>query len=134
MSELALDPVCGMKVDPARAAATVEHGGKRFYFCAKSCAEKFQRDPAHYLADGPYTAAHAATSELVQLGSKPAILQIGVAPAAAQPAARQKTGIYTCPMHPEVRQVGPGACPLCGMALEPMDVTATSDDSQQRQM
>lgn len=138
MSELVQDPVCGMKVDPGRAAAKVEHQGKQFYFCAKSCAEKFQRNPAHYLARGPQPHTHAPAPALVQLGAKPAPIQI-TAPRTAQALTATKAkapqvGQYTCPMHPEVRQIGPGACPLCGMALEPVDATAPTDDSELRQM
>ena len=87
----ATDPVCGMKVDPATAKHRAEHAGKTFYFCSGRCREKFAAEPARYLAPAPAT------------------------PAAAPPPGT----IYTCPMHPEIRQVGPGACPICGMALEP---------------
>src|SRR5215469_13088730 len=139
MSELVKDPVCGMNVDPARAAAMVEHDGKRFYFCAKTCAAKFERDPAHYLVHGPQTHAHAVAPGLVQLGAKPT--QIGpassaptkAAPDAAAAAAPGQAAQYTCPMHPEIRKTGPGACPLCGMALEPMGITE-QDNSEERQM
>src|SRR6476660_5733913 len=90
----ATDPVCGMKVEPANAAAEIEHAGRNDYFCSKGCAAKFQADPARYAAKTP--AANAAAS------------------AAATPVK------YTCPMHPEVVQSGPGSCPKCGMALVPM--------------
>ncbi len=86
------DPVCGMKVDPASAAGSATHGGKTYYFCGKGCLAKFNADPDRY--------AGARTSP---------------APAAAQGTG---TTTYTCPMHPEVRQDHPGACPKCGMALE----------------
>jgi Cu+-exporting ATPase len=91
-----LDPVCGMKVTPGKEAGTVDHAGKRYFFCSKKCVAKFEANPATYLAPKPATA-----------------------PAAAAPAG----AIYTCPMHPEVRQVGPGSCPICGMALEPEVMT-----------
>ncbi len=89
------DPVCGMLVDPATAKHKAAHEGKDYFFCSARCREKFEANPAQYLGD-----------------AKPA--------APAMPAGT----IYTCPMHPEIRQVGPGACPLCGMALEPAMVTA----------
>jgi Cu+-exporting ATPase len=89
------DPVCGMSVDPATAKHKTEHAGTTYYFCNPRCREKFEADPARYLEP-----------------AKP------VAPPA--PAGT----VYTCPMHPEIRQVGPGACPICGMALEPVTVTA----------
>jgi Cu+-exporting ATPase len=85
------DPVCGMKVDPAKAAATVSHNGKDYFFCGKGCAAKFSASPETYLA--PKVAAAPSPSE-------------------------DQTE-YVCPMDPEVHQLGPGACPKCGMALEP---------------
>jgi len=88
------DPVCGMAVDPASAAHVFEHEGVKYYFCCGGCRAKFQADPEKYLAKS------------------------GAAPAPAQ--ATPKRAEYTCPMHPEVLQVGPGSCPMCGMALVPM--------------
>ncbi len=93
---MATDPVCGMKVDPATSKHRVEHEGGTFHFCSASCRAKFVADPQRYL---------------VQKAATPAAL-------AAEGA------IYTCPMHPEIRQVGPGSCPICGMALEPVEITA----------
>lgn len=87
----AIDPVCGMSVDPAHAAGSTTHGGHAFYFCSKHCLNRFQADPERFLA-GKREAMPAA----VPAGAK-----------------------YTCPMHPEVIRDGPGSCPLCGMALEP---------------
>lgn len=99
------DPICGMTVDPARAAATSVRDGQRYYFCSLGCQRKFE-------------AAGAAPAE--------------VASAALAPSAAGT--IYTCPMHPQVRQVGPGTCPICGMALEPLDASADADDSELRDM
>ena len=92
-----LDPVCGMTVDPANSKYRRDHDGHTFHFCSARCHDKFAADPASYL--------------------KPAASPMPVAP---QPSGT----IYTCPMHPEVRQEGPGSCPICGMALEPLIVTA----------
>jgi Cu+-exporting ATPase len=104
-SPQALDPVCGMTVDPAT-ARSASHEGRAYYFCSEGCRGKFKAAPARYLDS---TSAPAA---------------------AAVPGA-----IYTCPMHPEIRQVGPGACPLCGMALEPLNAAeAPADDSELRDM
>ena len=86
------DPVCGMTVDPHRAAGTEVYNGVTYAFCSPHCLEKFRADPAQYV-----TPAHDTH---------------GGAPVAGT--------VYTCPMHPEVRQEGPGACPRCGMALEPV--------------
>jgi len=87
----AIDPVCGMTVDPAKSPHRFSHAEAFYHFCSAGCRGKFAADPDKYL-HGPTTQA-ADTS-----------------PAGT---------IYTCPMHPEVRQIGPGACPICGMALEP---------------
>ena len=89
----AIDPVCGMSVDPQYAAGSSVFQGKTYHFCSKGCVAKFEADPEKYL--------HPA--------AKPEPMQPPVESAAE----------YTCPMHPEVRQIGPGACPKCGMALEP---------------
>ena len=85
-----LDPVCGMTVDPQTAQHRHQHKGHAYYFCSGGCRTKFAADPEKYLSK------HERVAEPV--------------PADA---------IYTCPMHPEIRQQGPGSCPICGMALEP---------------
>lgn len=103
------DPVCGMYVEPAKARGSSEYNGQRYYFCGPRCAERFQAEPERYLASQP-------ANPLIQLG--------GIAPAKsaatsqAQPA-KKGTASYVCPMDPEVRESKPGACPKCGMALEP---------------
>ena len=89
---LAKDPVCGMSVDPHTAKHRAEHGGRTYYFCNPRCREKFVADPLKYLAGDDAPAAPVAPGT-----------------------------IYTCPMHPEIRQIGPGSCPICGMALEPLE-------------
>ena len=89
-----IDPVCGMTVDPATAAHRADHEGQDYFFCSAGCRTKFVANPGSYLGEKPELAS--------------------VVPGA----------IYTCPMHPEVRQEGPGSCPICGMALEPETVTA----------
>jgi len=90
------DPVCGMTVDPATAQHSHEHAGETYWFCASRCAERFRADPEHYL-QGRHLEAQA--------DAPPGTL-------------------YTCPMDPEIVQEGPGTCPICGMALEPMGVPA----------
>jgi Cu+-exporting ATPase len=90
-----LDPVCGMTIDPADAVGQVDYRGHTYYFCNESCVERFRADPGAFL--DPARREPAAAS--------------------ADPGRE-----YTCPMDPEVRQFGPGACPKCGMALEPVDV------------
>ena len=92
---LVKDPVCGMTVDPHQAKHRAVHAGRTYYFCSGRCRERFAAEPAKYLAPG-------------------------LAKADAAP----EGTIYTCPMHPEIRQAGPGSCPICGMALEPVVATA----------
>ena len=93
--DTAIDPVCGMKVKIAGARNTAVHDGHTYYFCNPRCLAKFTAEPERYL--------------------RPAETKAPEMPAGA---------IYTCPMHPQIRQVGPGSCPICGMALEPEMVTA----------
>jgi Cu+-exporting ATPase len=101
-----------MAVDPTKAAARVDHAGQAYFFCSKRCADRFSADPQKFLA-----APASATMESASPQHPSAADSI-----AAQPA---KPGVrYTCPMHPEIIQIGPGTCPICGMALEPMDVFA----------
>ena len=141
------DPVCGMNVEPGKAAAKVEHGGKTYYFCAPGCAKRFQQAPEKYLQPAKLP---AGPSGLVNLHGMPASSATAAAPAkepatkrtedqvsvvpetvdTKQPQKSEKPPVgdnqvrYTCPMHPEIVQIGPGSCPICGMALEPMDVLA----------
>lgn len=91
----AKDPVCGMSVTIEGAQHKTEHQGQTYYFCCDGCRTKFEANPQKYLA--PKTEAPKSVS---------------------------KDAICTCPMHPEIRQAGPGSCPICGMALEPLDATA----------
>ncbi len=113
MANLERDPVCGMQVDPARATAQVEHGGKTFYFCSRGCAQKFQAAPENYLSLG------AATQISMTHGR-------AATPAPGQLLSVQPTRSateYVCPMHPEIIRDAPGDCPICGMALEPRAAT-----------
>jgi Cu+-exporting ATPase len=112
------DPVCGMNVDPTVAKHIHTHGGKNYYFCCAPCLQKFKADPAKYL----HTAIPVAQPALVTLGvptpAKSSPSQ--PAPQTGLPApATTATPSYVCPMCPEVREPKPGACPSCGMALEP---------------
>ena len=92
-----VDPVCGMTISPSDSVGEVEHRGHTYYFCNESCLERFKENPETFVGAG----ADPATSR-----------------AAADPHAE-----YTCPMHPDIRQIGPGSCPICGMALEPVNVS-----------
>jgi Cu+-exporting ATPase len=127
-----------MTVDPERAPAKAEHAGKSVYFCCARCAEKFRADPERYLNAKSHEpmSRPGATAQFVQLGqikAAPPGALTAIAPTARRPAAHETssqqkrsvpgTVIYTCPMDSEIRQEHPGACPKCGMALEP-DVPA----------
>jgi len=131
------DPVCGMTVDPAKAAAKVEHSGRTYSFCCPGCAAKFQKEPQKYLASssviGIVGAEHRGSHAHAQAGTAHVAHPASHAGAPAQAAPKGQSAAndsaaqgarYTCPMHPEVIQIGPGSCPICGMALEPMDVFA----------
>src|SRR5882762_8341206 len=112
------DPVCGMMVVPEKAAGKIERAGKTYYFCSKSCAERFSQDPGKFLAT-----SSAEGMEQTPTPAGPGAIE-DTAAAASREAPDEKKARYTCPMHPEVVQVGPGICPICGMALEPMDIFA----------
>jgi Cu+-exporting ATPase len=111
------DPVCGMMVDPQKSAAKIEHQGKTYHFCSSRCAERFSREPEKFLA-APGTAGMDHQAPPPQHDAQEYARAAAPAVAAAKPAR------YTCPMHPEIVQIGPGTCPICGMALEPMDIFA----------
>ncbi len=125
---LVLDPVCGMRIDPAGAAATVEHAGKTWHFCHANCARRFRENPSKYdgsAADPPPSKGGGCCS------AKPAAAAGDHAHHAA-PAAPAAPGTkYTCPMHPEIVESAPGPCPLCGMALEPLVPTADDGPSEE---
>ena len=87
--ELVTDPVCGMRVDPATSRHRLEVDGESFHFCSGSCLAKFEAEPLRYRSGPPETTTPASDGE----------------------------ALHTCPMHPEIRQRGPGSCPQCGMAL-----------------
>ena len=114
------DPVCGMTVDPAKAAASIEHEGKLYHFCCKGCAEKFKADPQKYLAPTYKPGGMAGTSSVVTIGGIAAAKPAATPQPKTPPAPSQQAGtIYVCPMCPEVRETKPVPCPKCGMALEP---------------
>ena len=97
-----IDPVCGMTVDPARAAGSHVHGGLTYYFCSRHCLDLFAADPSRFIAPSSR-------------------------PAARPPAPAPAGGQWTCPMHPEIVRDGPGTCPICGMALEPRVAAAEGE-------
>ena len=100
-----VDPVCGMTISPADSVGEIEHAGHTYYFCNDSCLERFKANPQQFV--GPAAGSHAS--------------QVPTDPEAE----------YTCPMHPEVRQKGPGSCPICGMALEPVHVSLDEQPNEE---
>jgi len=152
VSSSAIDPVCNMTVDPAHAAGAVTHNGTTYHFCSTHCVQKFQADPAKFLGAGPQPhhsqaaekdpvcnmtvdPAHAAgavthNGTTYHFCSAHCVAKFKADPGkylsgAPAPVAPAKPGtMYTCPMHPQIRQDHPGSCPLCGMGLEPEVPTA----------
>jgi P-type Cu+ transporter len=115
----AVDPVCGMKVDPARTPHHAEHAGTMYHFCSAGCREKFLRSPEAYLAPREAPQPHPIMPK-----AAPASPPAASPPASPAPPVPPAPGIeYTCPMHPEVVRDRPGSCPICGMALEPRVAT-----------
>ena len=103
VEEAVVDPVCGMTISPADSVGEVEHDGRTYYFCNESCLERFKANPQEFIGPAAGDSARAA-----------------------DPRAE-----YTCPMHPEVRQIGPGPCPICGMALEPVMVSLEEQPNEE---
>ena len=116
-----IDPVCGMSVNPATATDTLEYQGSRYYFCCSHCLRKFQGDPRRYTSQPTEATGGSCCADNTPAGST-----------APVPADTE----FTCPMHPEILQIGPGTCPLCGMALEPLLPQAGEpmDDPELRDM
>ena len=151
------DLVCGMSVNPATATFAADHEGTKFYFCGRSCLEKFIADPAKYLnnssAIAAPTGASTATSvagEAEVRGPKSEVRSRTFYVCPMCPEVRETSPVpcpscgmvlepenplpathteYTCPMHPEIVRSEPGSCPICGMALEPRTVTATPEEN-----
>ncbi len=105
-SQSVTDPVCGMQVDP-NTALTLDHDGTTYHFCSDGCRDRFRHDPASFLTPPQDSDDAAPRNQDVN----------------------EDAAEWTCPMHPEVRRPGPGSCPICGMALEPVTVTADTGPS-----
>jgi len=135
MESKAIDPVCGMTPDPDKARAkgnVATFKGTDYFFCCAGCKAKFEAEPEKYLMSSGAMAAPALQETrdprscvLAGSGSRDASASLG------RDDSKGKAALYTCPMHPDVKQMGPGDCPICGMALEP---TAGEDDSEYRDM
>jgi Cu+-exporting ATPase len=114
----ATDPICGMTVDPSDAAGSAGYGGRTYYFCSDHCLETFQADPARYAAQ-----AEMPQDSEEEPGEREHAQEVG-----------EGKAVYTCPMHPEVVQDGPGSCPECGMALEPRTVAAEGEEEEDEEL
>jgi P-type Cu+ transporter len=137
-----------MSVDTSTSKHTFEHNGVRYYFCCRSCQEKFASNPSAFLAAAPKQAHHHHTSaSSVAVGAGDAIYVCPMDPEVRQrgPGSCPKCGMalepesplplgerveYTCPMHPEIVRDEPGTCPICGMALEPRTVAAEESNPE----
>src|SRR5574338_1371447 len=108
-----IDPVCGMTVDPELAAGSFEYQGKTYYFCSTHCAHRFRQDPDAFL-NKPSSAPQP--SRITRQTQAPP----------AKPGQK-----YTCPMHPEIIRDGPGSCPICGMALEPLTISLEQEENHE---
>ncbi len=135
------DPVCGMTVDPAKAAAKYEYQGQAYYFCNPKCEERFKADPEKYLHPFPAVAAPVSKDAIYICPMDPEVRQdhpgacpkCGMALEPETPVLPTKTE-WTCPMHPEIVRDAPGSCPICAMALEPRTVTVEVDNPELRDM
>jgi len=160
----AIDPVCGMTIDPAHAAASHVHAGVTYFFCAHSCLERFKADPDKYVApQAEHSRSPSRTASDLTATTTDPVCGMSVLPgtaagtmtyagqqyhfcsihcqqkfvtepekytnrktAPATPTETDAIDTYTCPMHPEVRQIGPGICPKCGMGLTPLEAPSIS--------
>jgi Cu+-exporting ATPase len=115
----AVDPVCGMAVNPATAAGSLEYNGVTYFFCSTHCLESFRKDPASFLGGtGVPPVNHAQDARVTFKQPEPQPIQI----------ARRE---FTCPMHPEIARDKPGSCPICGMALEPRTISLEEETNHE---
>jgi Cu+-exporting ATPase len=136
------DPVCGMNIDPARAAGSSEYGGTTYYFCNPHCKAKFDANPTAYVGDKRPEPKAAPAGAAYVCPMHPEVRQdkSGVCPKCgmalepetiAAPATKTE---WTCPMHPEIVRDAPGSCPICGMALEPRTITLEDENPELKDM
>ena len=141
-AEHAIDPVCGMTVDPQHAAGSSQYVGETIYFCSLGCKAKFDANPAAYVSGGS-PAPRAVSADAVYIcPMDPEIRQKGpgACPKCGMALEREMVSApttkteWTCPMHPEIVRDAPGSCPICGMALEPRTVTLEDENPELKDM
>jgi len=123
-----IDPVCGMTVDPEKAARSVEYQGRLYHFCSAHCGHKFSNDPEGFL-----NPAHTPSVQTIGKRNQ-AATAVSAASEMSDAVAKSTNSdrtTYTCPMHPEIVRDKPGSCPICGMALEPRVVSLTEEDNHE---
>ncbi|ECR6466393.1 YHS domain-containing protein, partial [Salmonella enterica subsp. enterica serovar Enteritidis] len=119
------DPVCGMAILPDRAHSSIRYQDHQLYFCSASCESKFKAHPDRYLTEDASEHSHHHHHDHHEV-SPDQIKQPH-----HQAEKENSEGVWTCPMHPEIRRSGPGSCPVCGMALEPLVATASTGPSDE---
>lgn len=129
-SESVVDPVCGMTVDAGESLSAI-NDGQEYFFCSESCQQKFLSDPNHVLSTSA-VAAYDGQPDHVSADHSCCVHDSPDAKVVSNSTTANLDAIYTCPMHPEVEQVGPGDCRICGMDLEPK-VVGTQTDSEEHQ-
>jgi P-type Cu+ transporter len=141
------DVVCGMMVDPAKAAGSSEYEGKTYYFCGKGCKARFDANPARYVRPEPATEASKSAVLVARGTHSPDFPPASTGSRFPDPGSLSSTGSgrselvegriptastkWTCPMHPEIVRDAPGSCPICGMALEPLTITAEEPENEE---
>ena len=129
VDERVTDPVCGMSVDPRKTAHHAEHAGMPYHFCSSGCRTKFVSDPQRYLTHVADLRAAIPRAEV--RGHAQTSQGRSSSPGATVEASAPNGTIFTCPMHPDIEQNRPGPCPICGMALEPVLVSATIEPNHE---
>jgi P-type Cu+ transporter len=138
-SEYPIDPVCGMKVLPAKAAGSTEYAGRTWYFCGKGCLAKFEAEPGKY--DGTRSKVEVKAAAPMAPAGGGYVCPMHPEVRSDRPGDCPKCGmgleaataavvLYTCPMHPEIVRDAPGSCPICGMALEAMSPQAEAENPE----
>src|SRR5436190_14936786 len=109
----AMDPVCGMTIDPQTAAGSMDYNGRTYFFCSVGCLNRFRAEPERFVNRLPKAPAPQPARSVQPVTTAPSTDEIS----------------YTCPMHPQIVRNTPGNCPICGMALEPRTISLTDEEN-----